>query len=42
MQLPPYWAETFYIDLLQKKLQLKLDEIDDEENEKKIRKQEDN
>lgn len=39
MQLPPYWAETFSIDLLQKKLQLKLD---DEKNEKKIRKQEDN
>lgn len=33
--MPPYGAETFYIDLLQKKLQLKLYEIDDEENEKK-------
>lgn len=41
MQLPPCGAETFYIDLLQKKLQLKLDEIDDEENVK-IRNQEDN
>lgn len=30
MQLPPYGTETFNIDLLQKKLLLKRDEIDEE------------